>query len=395
MKRSNRLVLLIGIFLALIAFVLILVTLGNGSGGPGGPTETTPTTTTIVVASRDIKLGDTIKDQDVEQSDVNITDFPANGIKLDSLVIGQIARANVVKGQAVTTEVLEGPSGTIGNVTVPSGFVAIAIQVDQVTGVGTVIKAGDYVDMVTGVTGTDKVPLVVSPTARPGGATPRPNATPPPRAGFIPEVLPYNSTTVKTLIQGVQVLGTLLPPAEQGADNQTPAPGSEANTTTLNGQQQIVILAVTPQDAEVIKFAQMDGSISLVLRATADCQPSESASPSLAPSTVAERRARARARAPARSSMATARSASPPVSRSVASSTTAACSHRRWSRSSSRPRTRRSRWLRQSSRNPASTAGPRPAPATRWAGHHRPIDVRSTLRTATCIRDPWQTRSVS
>ena len=220
----------------------------------------------------------------MEQSDVNITDFPANGIKLDSLVIGQIARANVVKGQAVTTEVLEGPSGTIGNVTVPSGFVAIAIQVDQVTGVGTVIKAGDYVDMVTGVTGTDKVPLVVSPTARPGGATPRPNATPPPRAGFIPEVLPYNSTTVKTLIQGVQVLGTLLPPAEQGADNQTPAPGSEANTTTLNGQQQIVILAVTPQDAEVIKFAQMDGSISLVLRATADCQPSESASPLPSPS---------------------------------------------------------------------------------------------------------------
>ena len=281
MKRSNRLVLLIGIFLALIAFVLILLTLG-GNQGPGA-TPTAATTTTIVVASRDIKLGDTIQDPDVEQSEINITDFPADGIKLDSLVIGQISRANVVKGQAITTEVLEGASGTIGNVTVPKGFVAMAVQVDQVTGVGTVIKAGDYVDMVTGVTGTDKVPLVVSPTARPGGATPRPNATPPPRAGFLPEVLPYNSTTVKTLIQGVQVLGTLLPPAEQN-QNATPEPGSEANTTTLNGQQQIVILAVTPQDAEVIKFAQIDGTISLVLRATADCQPSESASPSPSPS---------------------------------------------------------------------------------------------------------------
>ena len=282
MKRSNRLVLLIGIFLALIAFVLILVTLG-GNGPGGSATPTAATTTTIVVASRDIKLGDTIKDQDVEQSEINITDFPPDGIKLDSLVIGQISRANVTKGQAVTTEVLEGASGTIGNVTVPPGFVAMAVQVDQVTGVGTVIKAGDYVDMVTGVTGMDKVPLVVSPTARPGGATPRPNATTPPRAGYIPEVLPYNPTTVKTLIQGVQVLGTLLPPAEQN-QNATPVPGSEANTTTLNGQQQIVILAVTPQDAEVIKFAQIDGTISLVLRATADCQPSESASPSPSPS---------------------------------------------------------------------------------------------------------------
>ena len=164
----------------------------------------------------------------------------------------------------------------------------MAVQVDQVTGVGTVIKAGDYVDMVTGITGLDKVPLVVSPTSRPTNATPRPNATPPPRAGFIPEPLPYNSTTVKTLIQGVQVLGTLLPPVEQGADNQTPPPGSEANTTTLNGQQQIVILAVTPQDAEIIKFAQIDGTISLLLRATADCQPSESASPSPSPSASAE-----------------------------------------------------------------------------------------------------------
>lgn len=281
MKRSNRLVLLIGIFLALIAFVLILLTLG-GNQGPGA-TPTAATTTTIVVASRDIKLGDTIKDQDVEQSEINITDFPPNGIKLDSLVIGQISRANVTKGQAVTTEVLTGASGTIGNVTIPPGYVAMAVQVDQVTGVGTVIKAGDYVDMVTGVTGTDKVPLVVSPTARPGAPL-KANATPPPRAGFLPEVLPYNSTTVKTLIQGVQVLGTLLPPPPEGASNATPVPGSEANVTTLNGQQQIVILAVLPQDAEVIKFAQIDGSISLVLRATADCQPSESASPSPSPS---------------------------------------------------------------------------------------------------------------
>ena len=36
-----------------------------------------------------------------------------------------------------------------------------------------------------------------------------------------------------------------------------------------------MILAVTAQDAEVIKFAQIDGNISLVLRSTDDCQPRE------------------------------------------------------------------------------------------------------------------------
>ncbi len=37
MKRSNRLVLLIGIFLAIVAFVLIVLMLGNGGGGGGEP----------------------------------------------------------------------------------------------------------------------------------------------------------------------------------------------------------------------------------------------------------------------------------------------------------------------------------------------------------------------
>ena len=40
--------------------------------------------------------------------------------------------------------------------------------------------------------------------------------------------------------------------------------------TALNDQREIVILAVTPQQVEVIKFAQLDGSISLVLRSPDD-----------------------------------------------------------------------------------------------------------------------------
>ena len=43
-----------------------------------------------------------------------------------------------------------------------------------------------------------------------------------------------------------------------------------APATNLNGQQEIVILAVNAQQAEVIKFAQLDGSISLILRSVDD-----------------------------------------------------------------------------------------------------------------------------
>ena len=71
-------------------------------------------------------------------------------------------------------------------------------------------------------------------------------------------------------MEGLAVIGTLLPPPTTAA---SPEPGASGGTTTsLNGQQEIVILAATPQQAEAIKFSQTDGIISLVLRATADCQ---------------------------------------------------------------------------------------------------------------------------
>jgi Flp pilus assembly protein CpaB len=35
-------------------------------------------------------------------------------------------------------------------------------------------------------------------------------------------------------------------------------------------QQQIVIVQLTPQQVELVRFAQLDGNLSLVLRATAD-----------------------------------------------------------------------------------------------------------------------------
>jgi len=79
-----------------------------------------------------------------------------------------------------------------------------------------------------------------------------------------------NSTSVKVLLQGLQVLGTLLPPPPAQTQNtQNNQPQASAGTA-LNGQQQIVILAVDAQQAEVVKFAQLDGSVTLILRSPDD-----------------------------------------------------------------------------------------------------------------------------
>jgi pilus assembly protein CpaB len=257
LKRSNRLVLLIGIFLAIVVFALIVFTLPGGGGRTASPTP--PTTAAVVVAKSDIALGTTITGAMLTTKEIPIAEKPADSYGDTSLVIGQIARLPVTSGQLITSEILNS-NGNIENLEVPAGFVALAVQVDQVTGVGTVIKPGDFVDVISGFTAADKWPLVVTgpPEPIPGG-------------NFTPETLPYPVTSVKVLSQGLQVLGTLLPPPP-AQDTAAASPGpSSAPTTTLNGQQQIVILAVPMQEAEVIKFSQMDGNISLVLRSSEDC----------------------------------------------------------------------------------------------------------------------------
>ena len=364
MKRSNRLVLLIGIFLALIAFVLILVTINGGNGGGNDPRETDDHHAGRGhEGHRPRRHHPGRRRHDQRHRDHRL---PAQRDQAASLVVGQIARQPVTSGQAITTDVLQGASGSIQNIQVPVGHVAMAVQVDQVTGVGTIIKAGDYVDIVNGITGTDKVPLVVSPTIRPGGGGG--NATPAPRGGFAPEVLPYNPTTVKTLIQGVQVLGTLLPPptsnsngnaqASPGAgrrdDAQRPAAdrGPRGHVAGRRGHQ------VRPDRRQHLAGPAVDRR----LPALESPSPSPSASPSASPGP----------------SLA-------PLSPCPVFPTTGVTLRKLVDDFGVLPpqvvEVIQPTPYPQFARKHASTAGPRPAPATRWAGsppaHRRPIHLTS------------------
>ena len=140
----------------------------------------------------------------------------------------------------------------------------MAVQVDQVSGVGTLIKAGDHVDMVIALTG-DRFPVVtINPTDE-----------------SVTVVAGVNGTSSKMVLQGMQVVGTLLPPPPAQNGNASAPPDS----TSLNGQQELVILAVTPQQSEVIKFSQVDASITLVLRSADDFRDAVTGEP-LPPETI-------------------------------------------------------------------------------------------------------------
>jgi Flp pilus assembly protein CpaB len=253
LKRSNRLVLLVGVFLAIVAFIGIILMMGNPAPDGEDP-NAPPTTADVVVATADIPLGTRVQADQVVVETKPIEAVEPGAYADESQAIGKVVRSPVTAGQQITGATF-GSGGSILDITCPALRVCMAVQVDQVTGVGTVIKTGDYVDMVVGFTGA-QFPVI----------------TLDPQDETFTVVAGLNSTSVKALLQGMQVLGTLLPPAEQAAEEEAAAEGEEAEgtTTELTGQSQIVILAVTTQQSEVIKFAQLDGSISLVLRSPDD-----------------------------------------------------------------------------------------------------------------------------
>jgi pilus assembly protein CpaB len=255
LKRSNRLVLLVGVFLAVVAFVAIVLTMGN-TGGPSGGTAV-PTAATIlpaVIAIKDIPLGATVTEDMLTTQDLKVdTERKPTAFSSTKLVVGSIARQKIPNGTQLEAAYFSTSSTACGTIDVPPTFRAMAVQVDQVSGVGTVINAGDYVDGVIGFTG-DKFPVV----------------TLNPTDNSITVVSGLNGTSVKLLIEGMQVLCRQLPPPAQQQGEPAPSAQPGTPTTSLNGQQEIVILGVTPQQAEVVKFTQLDGSISLVLRSGQD-----------------------------------------------------------------------------------------------------------------------------
>jgi pilus assembly protein CpaB len=252
LKRSNRLILLIGIFLAVVAFVLIVLLLsGDGTPDTSGPTP--PPDLPTVVATQDIGIGVTVTEAMVT-TEVKPASAREPGAFQDvSQVVGKVVRQSVTSGAQLTSSTFSEGSGTQINLEVPPGQRAMSLQIDAVSGVGTIIQTGDFVDMVLGLSG-DAFPVVQLN----------------PEDDSIQVVAGLNNTSVKLLIEGMQVLGVVRqapPPPAEGEP--TPTPDENAPEVT-EGSTALVILSVTAQQSELIKFAQLQGSISLALRSSQD-----------------------------------------------------------------------------------------------------------------------------
>jgi pilus assembly protein CpaB len=236
---------LVGIFLAVIAFVGVLLLQQK----PPPSTPAAPTEATVIVAAEDIPLGAVIQEEMLTTKVVPIAGKESDVFIDSSQVVGQTARQEVLAGGQITARTVSGGQGTVETISVPPGLRGMTVRVDQVTGVGTLIKAGDWVDVVVRI----KIPIT------PGAP--------------IDNVW---DTSSKLLIQGVQVLGTQLPPVAPPAEGETPTDQGAG----LSERQELVTLGLTAAQVEAVKFVQnldinpawtiQDPSVSLVLRSPLD-----------------------------------------------------------------------------------------------------------------------------
>ncbi len=266
MKRSNRLILLIGFLLAAIAFVGVVLLLGNQGGGGGDGIGPDVNKSTMVVAAADIPLGTTLTEALVAEQEVKTAEKPAGAFTLKSEVVGRTVTTQLIKGQLIDANAFATSTVNpdVARLLDP-GKRAIAVSVDQVSGVGSLVKPGDRVDVVLALAQDQetKIPIVTE------GAPTREGQPLVTVRNFNAVDALLNNTTVKVLVENLRVVGTLLPPPETAPEGEEAPSGP---TYSGAAGTQLVLLEVTPQQAELIRFTQLDGNLSLVLRAPGDAE---------------------------------------------------------------------------------------------------------------------------
>jgi pilus assembly protein CpaB len=152
---SNRLLLIFALVLGLLCAILVGVYLSGLSGS-----DTTPTTTTtvpVVVALQDIPpltvVNDTMLTVKIVPTDLAVL----GAFTKPADVVGQTAQVQITAGEQVlpskVTSTLSAASLYGNNVPLslllPAGTRAFSIAVSQVTSSGGLVRAGDYVDILS------------------------------------------------------------------------------------------------------------------------------------------------------------------------------------------------------------------------------------------------------
>jgi pilus assembly protein CpaB len=213
MDKRLLTVVMVAVLVALvITAVFYQITVGRR------PTQADVATKELVVATRELPMGAKITPQDVRLIDFPQQNYPKGGFESIDTVLDRSVVQPILLDEAVVAGRVTEPGAGIGLAPrIPEGMRAVAVSVNQVSGVSGFLLPGSKVDVL--LTGT--------PLNEDGRAT-------------------------TTVLENLEVLSTAHK-VEAGAD------GRPENVPVVN-------LLVTPPQAEMLTLAAAEGRIQLILR---------------------------------------------------------------------------------------------------------------------------------
>jgi pilus assembly protein CpaB len=148
MRRRARLLIILGIVLAVVAGLLTFVFLQQ----PAEEVAQVPTTVQVVVATENIGLGELVDPLTIE-----LREWPADTAPVDAVtnvadLTGKYAREEIFSGQVVRTSMIASKAalaaaGELASALVPVGLVAYPFPISELSGVSYALSSGDRVDV--------------------------------------------------------------------------------------------------------------------------------------------------------------------------------------------------------------------------------------------------------
>ena len=148
MRRRARLLIILGIVLAVVAGLLTFVLLQQ----PAEVVDQPPTTVQVVVATENIGLGELVDPLAIE-----LREWPADTAPVDAVtnvadLTGKYAREEIFSGQVVRTSMIASKAalaaaGELGSALIPVGLVAYPFPISELSGVSYALSSGDRVDV--------------------------------------------------------------------------------------------------------------------------------------------------------------------------------------------------------------------------------------------------------
>jgi len=268
-KRGGRFLLILGAGLALLAFAVVyILTSKNTGSADAGTTDAPPepVMASVAVVNMDVPAYTVLDASNVATVDVEASTVVSGTSSNPNMVYGKMTLMPLSKGQPVMVNQLT--TSGFSNV-IEKGKRAYTLPIPERGTFGGALSENDYLDLLWTASFE-----VTQPAAGADGKT---------------ETVKKDLHTTKTILQNVQVLRVIslrpanAPPANGSGSGAAPAEQTAAGPTTTNKSspattaayatdappQAVLIIAVTDQQAEVIKYAQENGTLDLALRSSA------------------------------------------------------------------------------------------------------------------------------